>query len=96
MPSAWADNPAVSGLTGQKIVKIIHVGAGSRLEGMRVSDVPWPDGCRVVLVARASSELIPTGDMRIEALDELLMIMDSEAEDDVTMKLNLMTRPSLK
>lgn len=90
-----ADNPAVSGLTGQKIVKIIHVGAGSRLEGMRVSDVPWPDGCRVVLVARASSELIPTGDMRIEALDELLMIMDSEAEDDVTMKLNLMTRPSL-
>lgn len=87
------DNPVVSGLTGEKVVKKVHVGAGSKLEGMLIQDVPWPDGSRVILVERASAELIPEGSTKLEALDELLMIMDAEAETDAMLKLDLMTRP---
>ncbi len=85
--------PSVEGIPGKKIVKTFHVGAGSRIEGKQVSEIPWPDGARVVLIDRASSEIIPNGASVIEALDELLLIMDSDAEDDVTMKLEVMTRP---
>lgn len=89
------DNPVVTGLTGEKVVKKIHVGAGSRLEGMSIQDVPWPDGSRVILIERASAELIPEGCTKLEALDELLMIMDADAETDAMLKLDLMTRPTV-
>ena len=71
------------------------MGSGSRLEGMLIREVPWPDGSRVILVERASAELIPDGSTKLEALDELLMIMDAGAEADAMLKLDLMTRPSV-
>ena len=89
------DNPVITGLAGQKVVKKVHVGSGSRLEGMLIREVPWPDGSRVILVERASAELIPDGSTKLEALDELLMIMDAGAEADAMLKLELMTRPSV-
>ena len=89
------DNPVITGLAGQKVVKKVHVGSGSRLEGMLIREVPWPDGSRVILVERASAELIPDGSTKLEALDELLMIMDAGAEADAMLKLDLMTRPSV-
>ena len=49
----------------------------------------------VILVERASAELIPDGSTKLEALDELLMIMDAGAEADAMLKLDLMTRPSV-
>ena len=44
------------------------------------------------MIKRAASELIPQGDTKLEALDELLFIMNADAEDDVTLKLDVMTR----
>ncbi|WP_321970591.1 ClC family H(+)/Cl(-) exchange transporter [Paratractidigestivibacter sp.] len=90
------DSVEVTGLTGEKVLKTFHVGAGCRIEGMTVAEVPWPDATRVILINRASAELIPIGTTRIEALDDLLMIMDTDAEEDVTMKLEVMTRPAVK
>ena len=90
------DTLEIPGLAGEKVLKTFHVGAGSKLEGMTIAEVPWPDDTRIVLLERASAELIPTGATKIEALDELLMIMDADAEEDVDLKLELMTRPSVK
>ena len=58
---------------------------------MRVSEVPWPDGTRIVTIDRAGQEIVPTGDTRLLALDGLLLIMDSEYEDDVMLKVGLMS-----
>lgn len=87
------DDPAGELHAGEKIVKTFHLGAGCRIEGMAVCDIPWPDGMRVILIRRASSDLIPSGETVLEALDDILMICDADAEDDATVKLDLMTRP---
>ena len=58
---------------------------------MRVSEVPWPDGARIVTIDRAGQEIVPNGETRLLALDGLLLIMDSEFEDDVMLKVGLMS-----
>ncbi len=76
---------------GGKSLQTVLVGAGSRLEGMLVRDVPWPDGMRVVTIERAGGDVVPTGGTRIEALDRLLVIVDASATDDALLKLRLMS-----
>ena len=85
------DDPSLTGEAGEKVLKTVYVGAGSRLEGKLVSEVPWPDGTRIVTIDRAGQEIVPTGDTRLLALDGLLLIMDSEYEDDVMLKVGLMS-----
>ena len=44
----------MTGLSGaEKDLGTVRVGAGSRLEGMLVREVPWPDGVRVLTIERA-------------------------------------------
>ncbi|MBM6817017.1 ClC family H(+)/Cl(-) exchange transporter [Olsenella uli] len=76
---------------GGKSLQTVLVGAGSRLEGMLVRDVPWPDGMRVVTIERAGGDVVPSGGTRIEALDRLLVIVDASATDDALLKLRLMS-----
>ena len=85
------DDPSINGEPGEKVLKTVYVGSGSRLEGMRVSEVPWPDGTRIVTIDRAGQEIVPNGETRLLALDGLLLIMDSEFEDDVMLKVGLMS-----
>lgn len=80
-----------TGTAGGKSLQTILVGAGSRLEGMLVKEVPWPDGMRVVTIERAGGDVVPTGSTRIEALDRLLVIVDSSVTDDAFLKLRLMS-----
>lgn len=80
-----------AGTVGGKSLQTILVGAGSRLEGMLVREVPWPDGMRVVTIERAGGDVVPTGSTRIEALDRLLVIVDSSVTDDAFLKLRLMS-----
>lgn len=80
-----------AGPAGGKSLQTILVGAGSRLEGMLVKEVPWPDGMRVVTIERAGGDVVPTGSTRIEALDRLLVIVDSSVTDDAFLKLRLMS-----
>ncbi|HJF46112.1 ClC family H(+)/Cl(-) exchange transporter [Thermophilibacter provencensis] len=80
-----------AGTAGGKSLQTILVGAGSRLEGMLVKEVPWPDGMRVVTIERAGGDVVPTGSTRIEALDRLLVIVDSSVTDDAFLKLRLMS-----
>ena len=76
--------------TGEKDLGTVIVRTGSRLEGMLVKDVPWPDGLRLVTVERAGSLIAPTGDTRLCALDELMFIVGEEAVADARLKLDLM------
>ena len=68
----------------------MRVGAGSRLEGRRVCDVPWPDGTRLLTIERAGGRLVPTGETVLLASDELLYIVDTGSLDDARLKLSLM------
>lgn len=70
------------GLPGEKVLHEFTVGAGSRAEGKALRDISWPKGTRIVMVSRASADVIPTGDTVLQALDELLVIMAIESEDE--------------
>lgn len=83
-------------LLGRKTVSEVHVGTGCRIEGMALRDVPWPDGSRIVLIKRGADEIVPRGATVVEALDELLVIVDGGAKDDALYKIGLMTKPALE
>lgn len=78
---------SASGRPGEKILHTICVGAGARVDGKRISDVAWPEGVRAVLVTRAGEDIIPTGETALMSLDEVLLIMDSENEDEAYAKV---------
>lgn len=85
------DDSTVTGLTGtEKDLATVRVGTGSRLEGMRIREVPWPDGVRVLTIERAGTQIVPTGDTKLMAADELLYIASAEALEDAKLKLALM------
>lgn len=85
------DDPSINGELGEKVIHTIYVGAGSALEGMLVQDVPWPDQTRIVMIERAGQEIVPCGETRLMALDSLVMIMNTDTEDDAQLKLNVMS-----
>ena len=90
------NDPTMNGEPGEKVLKTHHVGANSKLDGALVKDIPWPSGARIVTIERAGQEIVPTGDTRLIALDVLLIIMDSDFEDDVELKLKQMCRPGVE
>ena len=90
------NDPTMNGEPGEKVLKTHHVGANSKLDGALVKDIPWPSGARIVTIERAGQEIVPTGDTRLIALDVLLVIMDSDFEDDVELKLKQMCRPGIE
>ena len=86
------EDPRAAARPGHKVLKTFKVGASSNIEGMRVCDVPWPDHVKIVTIERMGQELVPEGDTQILALDELLVIMNEDVEQDVSLKLTTMTR----
>ncbi|MCH4084180.1 MAG: ClC family H(+)/Cl(-) exchange transporter [Olsenella sp.] len=67
---------------GEKTLETFVVGAGSPAEGKTIAEVSWPNSVRVVLIDRAGKEVIPTGKVKLEALDSLLLIMNTEGHDE--------------
>lgn len=76
------EDPAVSGMQGGKVLRALHVAAGSRIEGKLIRDVDWPEATRVLMVERAGAEVIAEGDTRLMALDELLFVVDEDRAHD--------------
>lgn len=92
-----SDDSVVGGLEGSaKDLATARVGAGSRIEGRLVREVPWPDGVRVLTIERAGSQIVPTGDTQLIAGDELLYIASTEALEDARLKLALMCEQRIK
>ena len=72
---------------GQKVLHTHVIGTGSVAEGRPIELVPWPQGTLVVTIDRAGQQVIPRGSTYLQALDELLIIMDeeNEAETEATL-----------
>ena len=84
------DDRSLNGTGAEKDLGTVRVGAGSRLEGMLVRDVPWPDGVRLLTIERAGEQILPTGETELLAADELLFIARAGSLDDARLKLSLM------
>lgn len=65
---------------GEKVIHSHTVGTGSLLENRRIADIEWPDCVRILTVTRAGQEIVPTGNTELQALDELLFIMNADTE----------------
>jgi H+/Cl- antiporter ClcA len=78
--------------------KIIHthmVEAGSPVEGHKISEIDWPEGMLVVTITRSGVEMVAHGDTSIQALDQLLVIMDVAHEDEIERKLRRLCHSGL-
>ena len=89
------DDPDLNGQPGEKVIHSFVVGAGSKLDGRCIRDVEWPKNTLVVTVERAGTEILPTRDTRLQALDELMVLMDTRYEDDRNKELRALCRGSL-
>jgi trk system potassium uptake protein len=62
----------------------LEVQAGAPAAGMRVVDVELPEGSLVISVLRAGRGFVPTHDTVVEAGDQVLLVLDSGLEDQIT------------
>lgn len=69
-------------VAGNKVLHTHTVGVGSMVEGKTLAEIPWPKNTLVVTIDRAGKRVIPRGTTTLQALDELLIIMDEDLEAD--------------
>src|SRR3954465_15925575 len=62
----------------------LEIGPDSPAAGRRVMDLGLPDGSLVISILRDGGGHVPTGDSVIEPGDEVLLVLDTGLEDDVT------------
>jgi trk system potassium uptake protein len=64
----------------------LEVAPGSQAAGMMVKDLGLPDGSLVISILREGGGFVPKGDSVMEARDEVLLVLDTGLEEDVTAK----------
>ena len=69
----------------------VEVGHNSPAEGTRVKELGLPDGSLVISILRDGSGFVPNADSRIESGDEVLLVLDTGVEREVT---DLFTEPA--
>ena len=74
----------------------VVVGAGSQIEGHMVSEIPWPEGARIVYLERSGERIIPTGDTQLMALDSMTFIMDVTDAHDIEFAVRSLAHPSFE
>lgn len=70
-----ATSKAGSTHSHSKTIRTYVIGPGSVAEGREVREIHWPEGVLVVTIRHAGTETVATGDARLEALDEILVMM---------------------
>ena len=83
------------GVTGEKVLHVYTVGAGSQVEGKQISEVNWPESSRIITIDREGVDVLPTGSTRLQALDEILVIMGADGEDEAQAKIWELCKNSL-
>ena len=61
----------------------IRIESGSKCEGRKLSDVPWPRDCVVVAVQRNHRSIIPRGSLVLKAWDGLILATEGNKVDEV-------------
>jgi trk system potassium uptake protein len=69
----------------------LEVGSDAPAAGQCVSDVPLPEGALIISVLRDGGGFVPKPDTRIEAGDEVLLVLDPGLEDAVTPHFTTLT-----
>jgi trk system potassium uptake protein TrkA len=62
----------------------LEVAAGSPASGAMVKDLGLPDGSLVISILRQGDGFVPRGDSVMERGDEVLLVLDTGLEEDVT------------
>ena len=62
----------------------VEVGHNSRAEGVEVRQLGLPEGSLVISILRDGSGFVPRGDSTIESGDEVLLVLDTGLERQVT------------
>jgi trk system potassium uptake protein TrkA len=62
----------------------IEVAPGSPADGSNVRDLGIPEGSLVISILRESSGFVPTAESQIRAGDEVLLVLDTGLEEQVT------------
>lgn len=79
-----------------RLLHTYHVAAGSFVEGMYVSEVPWPNGSLLVNITRADLSIIPKGSVELMALDEILVVMNEATADDTDIIIRKLCEGSVR
>lgn len=68
--------------TGVKKKEIFdfEVKIGSELDGKLIKDVKWPEGSLIITIFRGAEEIIPNGEVKIQAGDVLEVIFSKEKQ----------------
>lgn len=74
----------------------VVVGAGSQIEGRKVSEVKWPSGARIVYLERSGERIIPTGDTQMMALDTITFIVDVTDSHELEFEVRSLSYPSFE
>jgi len=67
-----------SGGDKRKMIIEAVVGLGSKLDGKKIKDIPWPNRCLLVSIRRGESEIIPNGNTKITVGDYLFVLVDED------------------
>src|SRR5919204_96912 len=70
----------------------IEVTPGSPAAGKSVRDLGIPEGSLVISILRNGSGFVPLADSVVEAGDEVLLVLDSGLEDEITSRFQAPTR----
>jgi trk system potassium uptake protein TrkA len=68
---------------GKAGLEEVTLAESSPAAGQQVSELRLPRNCTIVAVLREQSVIVPRGDTRLEAGDEVIVLATSDAEDDV-------------
>ena len=61
---------------GDKVLIRAPMHLGAPACGKRIGDVAWPAGCLIVSIRRGETELVPKGDTRLRAGDDITVLCD--------------------
>ena len=56
---------------------------GAKAAGLRIQDMPLPHNCVLTAILRGGEIVIPRGSVKVEAGDEVLALVDSEAAEEL-------------
>lgn len=62
----------------EKTVFEISVSTDSELDGIRIKDFKWPKGCLIVSILRGNKEIIPDGEVVLQAGDIVAILTTEE------------------
>ena len=64
----------------------VEVASGSPADGTEVRELGIPEGSLVISILRDGTGFVPVADSRVEAGDEVLLVLDTGLEDQVTQR----------